>query len=225
MNIVLDIKLAIQWYSSIQNQMERGDQVETTIEDVLFHSYRYGSYIILRCRPLTSDQASAVCGDDNRGASESVLVASGERPIRTEFTPVDQYIPEKIVTVVNHLVSISKPVEMAESDTTISIAPIFLRQEDENIKYFAAIVSFGEKDVYGTLYLLNESGEIIDKNDKKVFNRILGFTDANRDGIHELMIFEGSGYGGGVCIYTIFQYYLTKKVLFVQHGSIQTVDD
>ena len=78
MNIVLDIKLAIQWYSSIQNQMERGDQVETTIEDVLFHSYRYGSYIILRCRPLTSDQASAVCGDDNRDASESVLVASGE---------------------------------------------------------------------------------------------------------------------------------------------------
>ena len=70
---------------------------------------------------------------------------------------------------------------------------------------FAAIVSFGEKDVYGILYLLNESGEIIDKNDKKVFNRILGFTDANRDGIHELMIFKGSGYGGG----DMYIYYLS----------------
>ena len=66
---------------------------------------------------------------------------------------------------------------------------------------YAGVFSWGEKDVTGFLVIFDGNGKLIGVEEGAT--SILGTIDTDRNGYSEILTFWGSGYGGGISVYTV----------------------
>ncbi len=64
---------------------------------------------------------------------------------------------------------------------------------------YCALISYGGKGFYSTLYVLDEKGDVKHREENNEMVEILGTTDVNRDGEKEMILHYSSGdYSGGI---------------------------
>ena len=75
----------------------------------------------------------------------------------------------------------------------------------EQRTYYVLVCRRGGEDdkvTYAATWILDDQGKIFKQLDE--MDGVLGITDANRDGTHELILMYGNSYGGGVQVMYLY---------------------
>ena len=116
----------------------------------------------------------------------------------------------------------TKPLwKSAMNDSNLTITPIRLFRHKKEEIYYCAIFSYGHKGYASELYLFNYQGTILQKIKNDEYVKILGLTDTNWDGSHELIVHYSSGdYSGGVAIFDIVFFGLQPQLVLKLKKSV-----
>ncbi len=121
---------------------------------------------------------------------------------------IDPSIPAHISQKIDSLSKQFFPTDVHFPKVTIQPLMYLDRHRKYNKeKYYASIISYGSgsnKTRFGIFHLLDSEGKILYTQNEDVPNdEILGITDVDSDGTHELVISWGSWIGGGIKIVTL----------------------
>ncbi|MFC1733154.1 hypothetical protein ACFL6I_22880 [candidate division KSB1 bacterium] len=224
-----------------------GSQAVTIVENVFFHMSRsrdrYYTYLLLKCAPISISVVPA------RVRFHELIAAYRYNTWDNELyrEPFDLTVPSFVTDTLQKIEDefipefwktppLNDPVLMEDFrhgilhySTTVTPMRIVTPEDEEKI-FYAGVVSYGLKGNRSHLFLIDEHGnfiqdiEIADEGSGRGYNRILGITDVNRDGTHELATFWGDAYGGGLALLTIeFQTpgipYLVQKLKILTTGG------
>ncbi|KPJ50537.1 hypothetical protein AMJ40_02740 [candidate division TA06 bacterium DG_26] len=179
-----------------------GQQCDITVDKVFYSVWGRKSAIVLKCEPVPLDSTSI--SREHRTFYCPYITYPCTRWIpTTPRGPIDIEIPDTIARKVHSLSSTFFPADILHESVRTTVKPLRLHRKSGDRLYYAVVLSYGEKGVTGVLYLLDASGGVIQRLSDRYFSQIMGITDTNRDGTHELIVFIGGAYGGGMLIYLL----------------------
>ena len=154
--------------------------------------------IVVECDPIQARQMDQI----KSSRSQSLACLGYHRKGYSKFyKPYENTIPEIVSNSFAALESKYLPVNdknsnFSESHHSDIMAMSFqgLSYKDETL-YFG-VFSTGDKSVKGYLVILNPAGELL--TIREGFTQLLGIFDINRNWRSEVLLFYGSGYGGGI---------------------------
>lgn len=220
----------------IQKPDKNGDifQTDITIRRILIHIHKEQFFIIIECNhielpPFWFSQDYAI----------NIFIATYYKNWINNIpkNTISNNVPLNISMKVDSLAEVLIPprfqnalnkYEWATVDTSVSINEVRFIDDENIISIYCCVVSyFFGKDMCGYLFLFNKKGNIIQINEGDYYNRIIGITDVNRDGSHELIVVYGSSYGGGIKVLSFDKnkYYFTNKPFLYVNSEIATMFD
>lgn len=189
-----------------------GVQLEIRVSSIYFHTSFLYSYILLECEPIDVNIISAFRKQNNPQA----LIAHRFKSWDSDRfnNPFTASVPSQILDIFAELEKQYIPSSFYNTVLgpmyRTSITPFrIINHEGIGKIYYCGILSKGEKGVDGILYLFDENGNVIHSIEyyapnPKIhagLNRIIGLTDIDRNGTHEIVVMWGDGYGGGIALF------------------------
>lgn len=205
-----------------------GAQMQIEVDKAFYNVAGPNASILLKCKPVILGPAWNARRTHYTGSPYFVASLFGGQPA-SPMSLFDPTIPEVVKSKIDELIAETIPAAVASEYQSVTIQPIRalpprgLAQEP----YYAAILSYGEKGGTRFLFLFNSRGEIVQKLENKHmgFNRIIGVTDVDRNGIPELIVFVGNQYGGGIEVFQLSWDEDKTTVFLKKDGGIDTVFD
>ena len=171
-----------------------GRQHEISIEKILYYPGSEGHpTIFAKCQPLDFEPAWP-----RQFPSFDYLPASSYRQ-ETALLDIEPVIPSAVSRKTEMLSEVFfrslADLGNTNNQRRVSLSPI--GNGDSGL--YCALISFGGKGFYSTLYVLDEKGEVKHREENNEMVEILGTTDVNRDGVKEMIMHYSSGdYSGGI---------------------------
>lgn len=197
------------WDYIIQSAKKDGSGIQERIhpEKAFYHATQNQSFIIIKCHPINTKSVFMENKKSyfNAAIPAHRLISDWQERIPKNF--IDS-IPQSIINksdsiAKKFLASLAYYNENFE-DKHQTIVPIRYFQDGISRIYYCQVVSYGSKDFNSRLDLFDQSGEIQETIEGTEFVEIIGITDVNRDGSHEvIMLYSVDGYSGGIELLTL----------------------
>ncbi len=209
-------------------------QRKIIIEKVYYHSVSCNananiSNIILKCLPSLPD---TIWDSNYRKPFYCPYITTKFRDFHPNisYNKLNDNIPRSVLTKIDSIefAFFPKGIKNYSYPKSTQQKLRFTKWSPKNMRYiedyyYAVVMSNGEKGRIGIFYILNSEGKIIQRiKEKDNYNMIIGITDSNRDGSHELILAYGSNYGGGVEIYYPSYDNQKKSLKYKKDNSIGT---
>lgn|GEM_PF-6609146 len=200
-----------------------GKQVVLEARSAWYYPIFSEGFIIVQCKPL-EESPYPVDGflDYLRAVPPAARCnISWRKDIpRDNLSEVPESIQKQVKQLstdfLNSLESYRKRGDSTVNDVTEDLVAIRYYDGQNSAIYFAALTSYGSKYYESSLWLLDSNGKIVQHIVGRRYIHILGKTDLNRDGTHELTVQYSIGdYSGGIEV-------LNLEDMVIKHPILQS---
>lgn len=192
-----------------------GQQHEIEVDKVLYSAHENASTLLLKCKPVTFQKdfnhmcrpVNFLKGSESFAADCPYVAYSAENKTGPwpEWIPKCTFglkVPAAVLREVERL-SAELPQPFPDyGDSLATLQPFRYFHDGLEQAYYAVVVCKGEKGYANSAWILDDQGRqfkhIDDPPSLPGYTAVLGITDANRDGTHEVVFMWGNSYGGGV---------------------------